>query len=376
MVEVVGLYATGSYLPVDEPGTMGDEPDTDPLTTQLRMEERTQGLLVTRGGGEWRKDQQNWIVPLCDRIYRELRLPFFTAPKRPTYLRYMAKMLLGLVMYPWAKASIDRISEFPHAEWSRADFQAYEKVQQRLNGKALYMVGVPSPRAIKMFAGMMVGGQVEFEAKLRPQVDRILEDNPLAVLQWELPAELAFASVPGPMGWKRPIIRHQLETVARMAAGLPPGTRHAFHLCWGDLNNRPFTPLFLQSDLTKVLFINAINELPIWQHNGGDQVLFAVHDPHCDGQHRPRPAEDVVRTYERYLVPLPDDTIYVVGVLHRDFSADETLEFVETFRRRLGGKVARMAIAGPCGDPRKGGEAEIDDQYAKARKVYEELRGS
>ena len=155
--------------------------------------------------------------------------------------------------------------------------------------------------------------------------------------------------------------------------GVPSGTRHAFHLCWGDLNNRPFTPIFLQSDLTKVVFVNAITALPIWRHNGGDQVLFAVHDPHCHGQHRPRPAVDVVKAYEELLDPLPAETIYVLGVLHRDFSADETLEFVETFRRRLGGKIGRVAIAGPCGDPRKGGEAEIDEQYAKACRVYAEL---
>ena len=366
----VGLWATGSY-----PRYTGDQGSVDPVLMQRRMAEWTQGELITRTGGEWREDETNWIIMVCDRIHEALGLPLLRRSQRPTYWRYNLQVLLSFFYRGRARRRLreGRLPELNYARWAVEDRGIFDRVQAETHDQSRYMRGLPSPRAIKIFSGLLLGQLGAFEAQMKQQVEQITAGDSAAVIQWELSVELSFGAFRLYPAWvKRRIFRRFLAMIARLVAATPAGTAHAFHLCWGDLNRRPYVPAFLRSDTAKVELINALLELGVWDHNGGEQRLFAIHDPLGDGEHAPR-LDPAARSVYNRLHAFPDHTIYALGLLHAGLSLDDTVSLARALADELSDRVERFALAAPCGDQRKPA-AEVEAQYHKAVAALQQLR--
>jgi hypothetical protein len=149
----------------------------------------------------------------------------------------------------------------------------------------------------------------------------------------------------------------------------PPGSRFAFHLCWGDLRGRPFVPKWLQRDSTKVKLMNAITKMSVWMQGW---KLAAIHDPCCDGKHPPKQQTEDYTDYNA-LAAFPMSTLYALGIMHDSLTVDEIVEVGKILIRK-GWKagVRKFAIAAPCGDSRKE-EGHVVRQYDKAQKVAAKL---
>lgn len=319
----------------------------------------TSGQLATLTGGEHRKDEKDWVVPVTRQIFRALSL--VASPNGSQYWHYVVRKLLGFVLFLviFVRVKMGKMPRLPYGTWAGED----RRIIRAADPNARPMRGMPTPKALKFFSGIPLFGRY-FERLVADQIREIVEANPETVIQFELPAELAFTSAPIGSWWQRRIARRMAASLERVIRQSPRGTQYAFHLCWGDLNNRPFVPKFLQSNMAKVFLINAIAELSVWNEGW---TLFAIHDPLCDGVNDPATDE---RYYNAYwaLVSLPEGTRYVLGVLRAGFSARQTHRVALILTERLEDKVKLFALAPPCGDERKPLE-KVEEQYTTGREV-------
>lgn len=350
------MYASGSYR-----RALGDTPE-DVLRCMIEL---TGGELVTLTGGEHRPYEDKWVVPLTRQIFNTVApLPLALSGER--YGHFLARQMLGHVLYPFIVRNIKRgkLPYLPHDTWAREDGQIIRAATEATGSNMPPMRGVPTATAFSFFSGLP-GSKKRFERRVELAVQNILNNDPSTIIQFELPAELAFTS----MGLSD---RQRVETARRMAASierivreLPKGSRIAFHLCWGDLRRRPFVQKWMQRNANKVLLINALLELGVWREGWN---LFAVHDPFCDGRNLPSLNRAEYDAYDG-LLQFPDDTIYAVGALHHQFDAESTAEMARLLETKLTGKgVRQLALAPPCGDGRKPLE-EVLGQWRIAREA-------
>lgn len=336
---------------------------TDRQQIIAKMVTLTGGRLERLTAGEPRSEEKNWLVPVTRQIFQTLAWLAPVSPESGTkYWHYPLRKLLGFVLFPiiFIRVKMGKMPKLPYSQWARED----APLIRTADPSALPMRGIPTPKALKLFSGIPLFGRL-FEDMVARQIEEILEDNPDTVIQFELPAELAFTSAPIGVAGQRRIARRMATSLERVIRQTRKGTRFSFHLCWGDLGRRPFVRKFLQSNLTKVILINAIAELSLWDE---EWILDTIHDPMCDGVNNPAENE---RSYDVYyaLVPLPDGTRYALGILRTGFNAADTYKVALMLEERLAtAGVQLFALAAPCGDARKPDE-EVREQYATALEV-------
>lgn len=323
------------------------------------MIELTDGKLIALPSGELRPEEEDWLVPVTSQIFNALApRPWALSGKR--YGHFPLRKLLGYVLSPAIAWNIKRgkMPYLPHAKWAAEDSRAIRAVKEATGCTMPAMRGMPTATAWKFFSGIP-GFKWLFEKRVVQAVRAILKDDPSTVIQFELPAELAFTSMPPWRDGRAKMTRRMAASIERIIRELPKGSRIAFHLCWGDLRRRPFVQKWMQRNANKVLLINALLELGVWQEGWN---LFAVHDPLCDGRNVPSLNAAAYNAYDE-LLQFPDGTIYAVGALHHQFDAESTTEVARLLETKLTGKgVEQMALAPPCGDGRKSLE-EVLEQW-------------
>lgn len=353
------LYAPGSYS-----SRLGDA-----KATLRRMVELTDGTLVTLTGGELRKEEANWLVSVTRQIFNTLvGMPIGLSGGR--YWHYLVRKLLGCLLFPVIAIRVThgKMPKLPHDKWAKEDGEVIEDVKYETGCGALPMRGMPTARAFKFFSGVP-GFSSLFEQRTVQAIRSILENNPNTVIQFELPAELAFTSAPLPRKWREKIARRMAASIERIIRQLPTGSQFAFHLCWGDLRRRPFVFKGLQRSINKVLLVNALASLSVWREGW---KLYAIQDPFCDGINLPAEDPAVYEAYEE-LVQFPSGVTYALGLLHHRFSAARTAavaKVIEPILVRAG--VSNIALSPPCGDGRKL-EDEVVEQWAIGREALELL---
>jgi len=351
LAQFEGTWLCGSYADVAN----GDPIDRISQTAQMAFRP------IVLGGGEWRRTgalhEQDWLVPVARKIHRDFTGIPTGAQSGTAYWHYVSRQVRGTLLLPSIAKHVHggTTPDLPYARWAKEDRCLVEEVAP---GNIPFMRGTPTPFALQFFGGIPRYGEI-FEEALVQQINAILADDPTTIIQLELPAELAFVSFGPNFKHKQAIAKRMVEAIGRVIRRTPKGTRFAFHLCWGDLKNHPFVPRPLQSQYSKVALINAILELDVWD----EWVLYAIHDPFCDGDHVPTKVEAAYNAYD-HLMPIPEGTIYVLGILKSDFGAESTVHVAKLLSRRI--RARRFALAAPCGDARKPLE-EVATQYRIGR---------
>lgn len=353
-----GLFSSGSYSLVQN-----NQGKTDRRATLENFVRLTGGMATVVTGGEWRQHpedgEENWLVPICRKIFKKLSLWPITANNGLKYWHYPVRKLLGFFLAPiiWMRAAFGSMPALPYAQWAAEDGPYIDAVR----GNAHRMRGMPTAKALKLFSGLpLLGGFME--RRVAEQARFILEADPETVISFELPAELAFVSVP--FG-KQKIARRMTKSLEKIIRQCPKGTRFAFHLCWGDLNHKPFVPKRAQSNRSKVALITELVLMKIWQEGW---VLFAIHDPMCDGKNYP--SEDAA-SYADYddLPEFPQGVIYALGLLKAGFSTDRTVYVARMLQYKLEQKgITRFDLAPPCGDARTP-EAHLENHWQIGREA-------
>lgn len=378
--EFAGIYVTGSF-PRTKPHVGPDDPEATVALATMR--DWVGKELLTTSGGELRDGQTDWAKAFTDSLAQRLGFADFAPGKGQAYVDYAGRMLTGLRRRGQVARQLrsGALPEFPYATWAREDRVVYNTVYRDTATPPRFLVGIPSPRAIQLFSGAVGGPFRAFEDAMTASVRTILEDQPDAVVQFEVPVEIGQVSfarpvLPPPLLRRR--IRAALAPFERIVQAAPAGSSFAVHLCYGDLDRKPFVPKALQSDVVMAEFINAVAEMPVWSGPSPHARLFAIHHPWADGSHpladpdRQLPAR--LRAFER-LRPLPPDTLYVAGGLGRGMDAAATERFARLVGTAFDGKVRRLALATPCGNGRAPAD-EVRQVYADARAALTRLRDS
>jgi hypothetical protein len=348
----------------------------DPQATIAKMVEVTDGELVTLTGGEWREEERNWLVPVCWQILKALSWVMPLSKKSGQhYGHFLLRKLQGLVLYPLihARAMRGKMPDLPHAEWAREDEKYIEAARQQTGCAAPSMRGLPTAKAFKFFAGVPGFGWL-FEQKVIQAIRQIVADNPNTVISLELPAETAFIAIAELAGDRaaQATAQRMAASLERIIRGCPKGTKFAFHICWGDLRRRPFVQKWLQSNEIKVFLINAITQMSVWKEGW---ILFAIHDPLCDGKNDPDNEGEAFEAYN-LLKPFPKGVIYILGLLRDGFGTDRTIRAAKMLQSKLEhAGVEQFALAPPCGDARKPHQ-EVEAQYVIGCEAIELLNAA
>ena len=379
-IDYAGIYWAGSF-PRDGhgPASEGSDAAAPSAAALADVVDWTGGDVVDLTGGELRPLQTDWARPICDVITDALGLPALEPGRGGKYTDYLGRMLNG-VRYRRrinARIAAGHLPHLPYAEWARQDHADYDDVQAATGSTARFLVGIPSPLAMRMFSGVLWGHAEAFEERVATQIREILAEHPDTVIQFELPVEIGMASfgrVVMPRPLLRRLVRRLLAPFERLIAAAPAGARFSFHLCYGDLGHKPFVPKALQSPVVMVELINAILGMDAWSARGTDGPrLFAIHDPWADGQNVLDQGSRLAgraRAYRRVGAFGDPDTIYAAGGLGANLSVDDVEEFARLVGSLFEGKAGRIALATPCGN----GRSPIDDVRQTYRHGHQALR--
>lgn len=301
------------------------------------------------GGGEVRPEEQVWIVPYSNKIAKAAGIPSLEKFSSEVW-HYPFRLTLG-VLFANRHMTADKVPEFGYPQMAKEDRAAFDKFHKP---GAVFMRGVTSAVAIKMFSGAMFTDVTHLEDKIAQDIRDIQANKATAdtVFQIEVPFEMFIdAMLPESMEKRQRKYAKQLQSAERIIRQTPKGTRYAFHLCWGDLGGRPAVPKWRQKVGAKIAMLNAIAAMSVW--NEGWE-LFAVHDPFGDGVHAPRLSQHDLDEYKQSLAPLPANALYAIGILHNKISAEAVAPLVGSLQDVLRGKgVTRFALSTHCGLGRK-----------------------
>jgi hypothetical protein len=361
------LFSSGSYCAVPN----NEAPDR--RATLEAFVRRTDGHAAAITGGEWRRargdSEQDWLVGVCYNIFSRLSLVTSKAIEGRKYWHFVIRKLLGLILAPliWIRAATGAMPELPYHRWHTEDGPDIDAVR----GSARKMRGVPTAKALKFFSGLpLLGGFME--KRVANQVKRILEDDPETIIDFELPAELAFVSLSFLPSIKRWTARRMAKSLERVIRQCPKGSRFAFHLCWGDLNHRPFVPKWLQSNKSKVILITELVLLGVWIEGWN---LFGIHDPMCDGTHNASHKEEDYADYDN-LPYFPPGVIFALGILKAGNSVGNVVSIAKFMAKKLKRKdVTQFCLAPPCGDARTP-QDEVDEHWQIGREAIERLNAA
>lgn len=169
---------------------------------------------------------------------------------------------------------------------------------------------MPGALAISMFAlGPLHGIRLRsvFEDRLALECNRIFaQAGDDVVFQIEVPVELGLY-LKAPRLLRPVVLRKAAGWVTSLVEKLDAGARAGIHLCFGDLNNRPFTKVDSVDPL--VTFTNAV--LSRWP---ADNPLEFVHLPLAMANIAP-PLEPAFYDGLRQL-DLPAETRFIAGFVH------------------------------------------------------------
>jgi hypothetical protein len=211
-----------------------------------------------------------------------------------------------------------------------------------------FQQGVPSDLDLALFALGPVGALRRRRAFTEATLVEVREIAALAgpgtLFQIEMPAELVLlARAPAPV---RPLLARLLAGgTARLAAGAPPGTRFAVHLCLGDMNNRAFGTMGDVGPL--VLLANALAEA--WPDG---RPLELVHAPFAAAD-RPAPTDPAFYA-PLHDLRLPAGVRFAAGFVH-EAQALEDQRRIRTIVEDLLGQP--VVVSSACGLGRRTDEA-------------------
>lgn len=347
----IGLYSPGTYA----------VPTPDML-------DLTDGRLIAYGGGERRDDQRDWISADIRELARRAGLPIMGGDGK-SYLKSMLVPLVATLTYPRVAYRIrrDGLPPLNYARYAEEDF----KLHGHLARNVPFMVGLPSPHTLPTFGGVP-HAKTEYEEAYSHQVKRLAEVVPpdRLVIQWELPLEvIQLANVPTRLLDRR--ARHVVEPIFRVIRQAPTELSWAFHVCWGDMGNKP-NPLVRHRPELKVALINAlVDGLGTQERDSvwNTQRLFAIHDPHGDGTHPPSvdPAD-----YHAYRdLYFPGDATYAAGILTLDQKVQGLTWAANVVADAVPAR--RLAIATPCGDGRLASAEIARTRWSRAVAALREL---
>jgi len=359
-----GLFSSGSYNAVPNDET------PDRKATLQQFATRTAGKAPVFTGGECRRDpadsEKDWLVGVCYNIFSSLSLITTKTIEGRKYWHFVVRKFLGLLLAPliWMRVWTGAMPALPYYRWHTEDSPDIDAVR----GDARKMRGIPTAKALKFFSGLPLLGTF-MERRVADQVRRILEDDPETVIDFELPAELAFVSLSILPPFKRWTARRMAKSLDRIIRQSPKGSRFAFHLCWGDLNHKPFVPKRLQSNKSKVILITEIVLLSVWIEGW---QLFAIHDPMCDGDNYASDKEKDYTAYDR-LPHFPPGVIYALGLLKSGMDVATAVSIARFMAKKLKRKeITDFCLAPPCGDARTP-SAEVDEHWRIGREAIEQL---
>jgi hypothetical protein len=341
-----GLINVGSVSPVKG----SDGKTNDQLRSLEQTEDWTQGQLLFTGGGELRPMQRNWVVPVTTAIHDALELPSLNEDNGQRYRDFAVRTFQGLTHRRQIEKNIHRLpSLLPYASFAQEDYVAVRQFRADKTPKPM-VYGMTSPIALMELSGVAFGYLDEFESALAVQARAISTIDPGGILQWEIPIELSILSMTPIHSKRTQFLQALLKMYSRLIRATPRGTRHAFHLCWGDLAKHQVVPGLRQTTHLKVDVMNGILDMSVWEEG---YVLAYLHDPEA--------ASENEADYKD-LRPFRQQTIYAMGVLLPGRGVDEIVQRVKVRMHTLGQRRNSYALSALCGDGRTP-PAQVKRQY-------------
>lgn len=182
------------------------------------------------------------------------------------------------------------------------------------------------------------------------------------VLQLELPVELGIVlQTPRPL--QRAVARLMTGWINRFVGRLLPHTRLGVHLCFGDLNNRPYT----RADDTDPLVLFCRELLRSWPPR---RTLEYIHLPLAMANEAPPLTEDFYRPLRKLSVP--EETRIIAGIVHEAWDDEDHWKILsmveENVRRPVG-------VSSSCGLGRRSPDVALALMQRMARLAGIEQRG-
>jgi len=323
-------------------------------------------------GGEATKP--NWLVNDSQRIARLAGIPLNHIFTGLAYPHFGARLALGTVYKHRVNAYI-RSHGVPldYANTAREEYDLF--AASGANGR--FMVGLPTPFALAFMSGITGHENLRaFEASFAEEIRKILAIDNSIVIQWEMPIELALASLLHPIASRRQKwLQSKMDSVGRVMSAVDSEASWTVHLCNGDLKHRPALPGFGQSPRVRVELINAFTQLEVWQTG---HTLEAIHEPHGDGKHLQKLSPKDLQVYS--LLTCRPNT-YAVGLnLAATVDPEEIAQELRAMRNVLQdvptmdgnpGPLTLLAST-PCGLGRTP-VAEVDQEFDLLREVNQIL---
>ena len=255
-------------------GTYPYETAEEALECQQRIDTDNQWLWAF-GGGE--TGAPNWLVGVTHRIAKMLGIPFTAKFTGLEYSHFGARFVLGMIY----KFRVNRrlrqhgVPKLGYAETARRE---YAIVAASVTGRR-FMVGLPTAWALMIMSGVSGSRNLRmFEDELAREINEILEIDPSIVIQWEMPIELALASLPTmPTFLRQRWLRLMMSSLDRTMSKVERKASWTIHLCNGDLKNQPVLWQSRQLPKLNVKFMNALTALRVWRQG---HILLGIHEPH------------------------------------------------------------------------------------------------
>lgn len=287
--------------------------------------------------------RRNWILSIVEKLrtHPDLELEregdWSDYDKTPRFSVRRGHRLFGATL------------DLGHVAAVRETYPAFKEARMAA-GRAdvAFQQGVPSDLDLALFSlgplGALRHRRAFTEATLAEVREIAALTGPDTLFQIEMPAELVLlARAPAAA---RPLLARLLARgTSRLAAGAPPGTRFAVHLCLGDMNNRAFGAMGDVAPL--MLLANAL--IAMWPK---DRPLVLVHAPFAAADH-PAPSEPTFYAPLRG-IRLPSEVRFAAGFVHEAQSMEDQLRIRTIIEERLGRPVV---ISSACGLGRRTGDA-------------------
>jgi hypothetical protein len=288
-------------------------------------------------------ERRNWVLSIVEqlRTHPDLELQregdWSDYDKTPRFRVRRGHRLLGATL------------DLGHVAAVHESFPAFEKVRAATGREDLaFQQGVPSDLDLAMFSlgapGALRYRRAFTEATLAEVREIAAITGPDTLFQIEMPAELVLlARAPAAA---RPLLARLLARgLAQLAAGAPPGTRFALHLCLGDMNNRAFGTMGDVGPL--VVLANAL--MAAWP---ADRPLELIHAPFAAADH-PATTESAFYAPLNQL-KLPASVRFAAGFVHEAQPLEDQVRIRTIIEEHLGQTVV---IASACGLGRRTDEA-------------------
>lgn len=288
-------------------------------------------------------ERRNWILAIVEKLrtHPDLELQregdWSDYDKTPRFRVRRGHRLFGATL------------DLGHVAAVRESFPAFEKARAAAGREDLaFQQGIPSDLDLALFALGSLGAlryrRPFTEATLVEVREIAVLAGPDTLFQVEMPAELVLLAR-APTRARPQLARLLARGVTQLAAGAPPGTRFAVHLCLGDMNNRAFGTMGDVGPL--VLLANAL--IATWP---ADRPLELVHAPFAAADH---PATTEPAFYAPLnQIRLPASVRFAAGFVHEAQAPEDQRRIRRIIEEHLGRPVT---ISSACGLGRRTAKA-------------------